>query len=800
MLFLRLWLALWVCMLSGVDATKVIKSQSLLTCMDNSQFTATKFDVVLYPENSTVYFDISALSTIPDDTFVVANITLVTYGLIPLKQSFDFCSLNYPSICPFQPGHLDIQSSYTLDKKIMDMIPGIAYTIPDLDARVRVVIHSNSSTEPLACVEAVLSNDKTVQTKYASWPIAAISGLGVIASGVVSVIGHSNTAAHIASNSMSLFIYFQSLAIISMQAVAKVPPIAAAWSQNFQWSLGIIKVGFVQAVANWYIQATGGTPTSVIDQRRLSVSVQKKRGLGYLEQLHDLYRRQLQNDHLTLFKRFSLSVDTDASSFDNTDSDLYTTSEKDANLASKILVLRGIQRVAYLAGIEITSFFMTSIMFLLFFAFVLVVCLMFFKAIVEICVRAKWMNEGKFSEYRQQWGHIIKGSLYRLCFISLPQITVMCIWQFFERDSAGTVVLSAFLLGIWIILLVQAAGRVVMMGRQSVREFKNPAYLLFGDGKFLNKFGFIYVQYRADKYWWIAISLIYIVLKSLFVAVLQNQGKPQALIVFIIELIYCVAVCVFRPFMDKRTNAFNITIAIINTINALFFAFFSNIFTQPAVVSSVMAIVYFVLNAVFALFLLLFTIITCLLALIYKNPDTRYQPMKDDRVSFLPRFTGKSAQHQNDKEEYELFQLGQTAMKGHEHGKGGAYEDSVYEAESYYPESSKQGSGQGKVTFTDEVHSINNRDSYYMEPIEPVQPTSTIGGTASSFGGSTSYGGSQYGGSQYGGSRSAYTTPAYESPAPPQHGFPSTGQNSGQGGSSNGPSAYSRQTGYTPRY
>ena len=102
---------------------------------------------------------------------------------------------------------------------------------------------------------------------------------------------------------------------------------------------------------------------------------------------------------------------------------------------------------------------------------------------------------------------------------------------------------------------------------------------MFGDGKFLNRFGFLYVQFRADKYWFILVSLVYILLKSLIVAVLQKSGKPQAVIVWVIELIYLVILIWIRPFMDKRTNAFNITIGVINFINALFFMFsqmFSN--------------------------------------------------------------------------------------------------------------------------------------------------------------------------------------------------------------------------------
>ena len=62
--------------------------------------------------------------------------------------------------------------------------------------------------------------------------------------------------------------------------------------------------------------------------------------------------------------------------------------------------------------------------------------------------------------------------------------------------------------------------------------------------------------------------------------------------------------------------------------------FFPMFLDNPSVVSSMMAVVYFILNAVFALFLLLFTIITCILALLRDNPDSQYQPMRDDRVSF----------------------------------------------------------------------------------------------------------------------------------------------------------------------
>ncbi|ODV66425.1 TRP-domain-containing protein [Hyphopichia burtonii NRRL Y-1933] len=755
-----IWVFITLLLSQFTHAVNHIRSSSLLTCMDNSEFTASHFDVIYYPNNRTVYYDISAIVNI--DTKVSASIELIAYGVTAFTKNISFCSLNYAAICPLSTGHLDLNSHYKLGKSVTSQIPNIAYTIPDLDARVRVVLYADDTYESLACVEGVLSNGKTVQTKYASWPIAAISGLGVITSGIVSVIGHSNTAAHIASNSMSLFIYFQSLAVTSMMAVAKVPPIAAAWAQNFVWSLGIIKAGFIQDIANWYLQSTGGSPTDVIGTSYLSVSVQKKKWKrNAMEFFNNLYTRQQQNNHLTIFKRASVSLDSDDFGYsDNLDNSLYTVNEKDSDLSSKILVLRGIQRVAYLAGIEITSLFMTGIIFLLFFAFIMVVCLVFFKAIIEICIRSKIMNEGKFNEYRQQWSYIIKGALYRLLLLALPQIALLCLWEFTRHDSVGIVVVAAFLFIVTIVLLFQAAIRVFLLGRKSVKQFKNPAYLLFGDGIFLNKFGFIYVQFRADCYYFVLISLCYIFAKSLFVAVLQTHGKVQGVIVFVIELAYCITVCVIRPFMDKRTNAFNITIAVINTINALFFMFFSYIFKEPHIVSSVMAIVYFVLNAVFALFLLLFTIITCVLALVYKNPDTRYQPMKDDRVSFLPRFDNPKTNAQANRnlkegdDDLELMALGATAMRGHENGG----KPNIYDDDDLYDDDSNKMSRTGGSggNYKDEDSRDSNRDSY-LDQMEPTQPSSTIVGNPSNA--MRNYQSSYAGSSQYSNSSSSLVNP-----------------------------------------
>lgn len=693
---------------------KYLKTSSLLTCMDNSEFSASYFDVRYYPHNETFVFNIDAMTAISGNISLKAEV--ITYGVTVMQKEFDLCSLHEKTLCPLSAGRINVESSYQMkNSDITKSIPGVAYTIPDLDAQVRVFAYKKGgSSKPVACVQAFLSNDKSVQTKYAAWPIAAVSGIGVLTSGFVSVIGYSTTAAHIASNSISLFIYFQNLAITAMMGVARVPPIAAAWTQNFQWSMGIIRAEFMQKIFNWYVQATKGVSTVVLSNKDiLSISVQKRDN----------------------FKRGVNLASSDEYGFESMlkDSSLYTTNERNTTAySSKVLVLRGMERVAYDANIELSNFFLTGVVFFLFFVFAMTVGMLFFKALLELLTRARIMAESSnFFLYRKNWGNIIKGTLFRIAIIAFPQISLLSMWEFTQRDSPAVVVDAVVLFLVVTAILFYGTMKVFFKGRLSQRLYKNPAYLLFGDIHFLNRYGFLYTQFRADKYWWLLPLLFYGLLRSLFVAVLQNYGKTQAIIIFVIELVYFVCLCWIRPYLDKRTNAFNIAIHAVTLINAFFFLFFSNLFKQPTIVSSVMAVVLFVLNAVFALFLLLFTLITCTLALLRKNPDARYQPLKDDRVSFIPKIQGPNGSSilLDGRTDSELLELRKAAMDTNETEQEKNLREDTF--------SKKLGGG---LVFDDEVSTHSSSTPAYFSsrnrsgsdlPPEPIQPNSAVMGFGS---------------------------------------------------------------------
>ena len=57
--------------------------------------------------------------------------------------------------------------------------------------------------------------------------------------------------------------------------------------------------------------------------------------------------------------------------------------------------------------------------------------------------------------------------------------------------------------------------------------------------------------------------------------------------------------------------------------------------TSQGMVAGIMGVILFAYNAIFALVLLIMVLVSSIYAMVSKNPDTRYQPMRDDRGSFI---------------------------------------------------------------------------------------------------------------------------------------------------------------------
>lgn len=281
----------------------------------------------------------------------------------------------------------------------------------------RIMINTTEPNEMVACVEAPLSNLKTVDQHAVGWATAIIGGLGLLASAITSGLGHSNTAAHVAANAVSLFGYFQTQAMINMVAV-KLPPIVASWTQNFDWAMGIIDIGFIQNILHWYIQATGGTPANLqARMTEVSVQVAKRSVEVYQEITYQMSRAAMYG--FEQYERFGgdfAGVETTKSLVKriNNNNNVATTQKE-------MIVVTGIERSAFKATIEITNFFMTGLVFFLVLLGGTALGVAAFKGFCELATRAGRMRGNKFLDFRNGWLVVLKGIMYRL--VSLPVFT-----------------------------------------------------------------------------------------------------------------------------------------------------------------------------------------------------------------------------------------------------------------------------------------------------------------------------------------------------------------------------------------
>ncbi|TPX15692.1 uncharacterized protein E0L32_000026 [Thyridium curvatum] len=614
--------------LSPVAAEQLLKSTSLNTCQEDSGFTASLFNVVFYPSNNTASVNILAVSSVQGH--VIFDVAISAYGYEFIRTTVNPCDANLAGLCPMTAGKIPLPFNLKVDPSAAKQIPGIAYTFPDLDAKVRVRINATDGEkagQSLACVEADISNGKTVDLVGVKWATAIIAGLALASSAVVSGLGHSNAASHLAANAMSLFGYFQAQAMVGMSSVP-LPPVVQSWTQDFQWSMGIIRVGFMQKIFTWYQRATGGTPSTLFDSlTTVSVQVEKRA----------LLRRGLEAaaPALNMFKRAVAMMPRGAVEGANT-----LAKRGNIQTGSGSYIVYGIQRVAFRATIESTNLFMTGLTFFCIFVVLTVLGVAAFKGYCELAVKNKWMKSDTFLEFRNGWFTVLKGILFRLALIGFPQMTILCLWEFTQVDSAAEVVLAVFFFFGLLVTLGWAAFKVIRIARRSVAMHRNPAYILFSDPQALNKWGFLYVQFRASAYYFIVPFLGYLLIKGIFVACAQHNGTVQAIAFVLIEAAALIAASVLRPWMDKSTNSFNIAICVINFLNAIFLLIFSDVFNQPPLVTGVVGVVLWIANAIFALVLLIMLIVTTVIVFFRKNPDARYQFMADDRASFMKSQTG----------------------------------------------------------------------------------------------------------------------------------------------------------------
>jgi hypothetical protein len=154
-------------MASLASAERILQSKSLSSCQKQSDFSAQLFHVQYTPGNNSASVNMAVTSSV--NGYVVFDITLTAYGYEVINEKVKPCETEeLKGLCPMKTGSNEYTFPLNVPEGAADMIPGIAYTIPDLDAKAKIFVNMTDTGKSVACLEADLPTATKSSTRRSS--------------------------------------------------------------------------------------------------------------------------------------------------------------------------------------------------------------------------------------------------------------------------------------------------------------------------------------------------------------------------------------------------------------------------------------------------------------------------------------------------------------------------------------------------------------------------------------------------------------------------------------------------------
>ncbi|RAL08793.1 uncharacterized protein BO97DRAFT_428103 [Aspergillus homomorphus CBS 101889] len=105
---------------------------------------------------------------------------------------------------------------------------------------------------------------------------------------------------------------------------------------------------------------------------------------------------------------------------------------------------------------------------------------------------------------------------------------------------------------------------------------------------------------------------VYTVCKGASTGFTQSAPTAQAIGLLVLEAAMFLATCIIRPFVDKAANLFVIAAFVFSFLSSIFVLIFSDVFDQPAMMTSILRVLWALYSAAMTLALLVWLLISFL--------------------------------------------------------------------------------------------------------------------------------------------------------------------------------------------
>ncbi|CAI7603929.1 hypothetical protein PCG10_005856 [Penicillium crustosum] len=591
------WALLGLAIVPQALAADTLSTNGFSLCMTDSAINVQKMDVTYTRSTGVVVFDVAGTNAMEQN--VSASITVTAYGNEIYSKEFDPCGteIHVDELCPVPKGTFKASGSMEVPSEYASQIPGIAFSIPDLDGQAKLVLKSKAAQKNVACIESSLSNGHTTNVgavKYASAGIAA----GALALSGVSAIGSAGTAGSPSSSPGfgDVMGWFHSMATNGMLSVA-YPQVYRSFSSNFMWSTGMISwPGMLQSIDKFRASTGGNLTTESYDYLKRSQSTSSstnttKRSWDYTIEFGTMVAR-------------SVEASADASVSNSSSSSDESTSSSTVN---------DLKQVAQELMVPSADVFMTVLLIFAIVIAVVVVGILLMKVILEL-----WALYGNFpnklADFRKDYWGLMARTITNMILVLYSIWVLYCVYQLRKGDSWAAKLLAAITLSLFTAILLFFAIRIVYMARK-YKKAEGDVDSLYEDKETWKKYSLFYDNYKKD-FWWIFIPVIvYALVKGCIIAGGEGHGLFQSAGQLACEILLLGLLVWSRPYATKASMGINIAVQVVRVLSiACVLVFVEELGlsqTTKTVTGIVLIVVQSTLTAVLAILIAVNAFITC---------------------------------------------------------------------------------------------------------------------------------------------------------------------------------------------
>lgn len=479
----------------------------------------------------------------------------------------------------------------SVPEKYLSSIPGIAFSVPDIDSQATMQLKAVDGGQELACITSQVSNGQSLSTAGVQYIAAGIAGAALVVTGLASLASAGHAGAPTSSPTFGDVIgWFQGMALNGMMS-ADVPGVYRSWSKNFAFSTGIIYWEDMQTTIDSFRSKTGGNLTTN------SVPYLKNATLVHVDQNVTLTRRGL-NAHFWLRDDLALSSNSTSDSADD----------------SKVMhAVKGIQGFVEEYTIPDGNAFMTVLLIFAIVIAAITVGILLFKVILET-----WALFGSFPKkltgFRKRYWWTLAKTITNLILLLYGIWVLYCVYQFKNGDSWGAKVLAGVTLAIFTSILAFFTWKIWSIAHK-YKKMEGEHDELYDNKDVWRKYSMFYENYKRN-YWWIFVpAIVFMFARGCVIAGANGHGLAQAAGQLIVEALLLITLLWARPYSLKSGNWINIIIQIVRVLSVVCILLFVEELgmtqTTKTVTGLVLVVVQASLTGVLAILIAVNAIIIC---------------------------------------------------------------------------------------------------------------------------------------------------------------------------------------------